>query len=119
MVFFSCENVSEEQLSIEEEIVNVNKSCPQMIDEETRFEKVELINSSNLQYEYVLVNLERKNVDTSNFKNLLWPGILSAVKLDPGLERLRQNNMTFHYRYLDKQKNLIYTFKIVPKNYQP
>ncbi len=114
----SCELTQVDQISLEEEIENVNKTCPQMIDEETRLQKVELIHPTKIRYEYVLIHLDRKNVDTTRFKQMLWPGILSAVKLDPGLERFRQNNMYFDYRYLDKQNQIIYTFNVVPKRYQ-
>src|SRR5688572_7621857 len=118
-VMLSCENQIQQESSIEEDVATVNKKCPQMIDEETRLEKVIFTKPSLIAYNYSLVNLEKKNVDTAEFRRMLWPGLLSGIRVDKSLAGLREKKMHFEYRYFDKNKELIYTFKIGPVNYQP
>lgn len=118
-VFSSCEDSVIQEGSIEEEVAMVNKNCPKMLDEETRLEKVVFTKPSLIIYNYTLVNLSKQNVDTSQFRTALWPGILSTIRVDKDLAGLREHQMNFEYRYYDKSKELIYTFKISPGNYQP
>ncbi len=118
-VFSSCEDSGVQEGSIEEEVAMVNKNCPKMLDEETRLEKVVFTKPSLIIYNYTLVNLSKQNVDTSQFRTALWPGILSTIRVDKDLAGLRERQMNFEYRYYDKSKELIYTFKISPGNYQP
>lgn len=116
LFIFSCNTNTES--SIEEEVARINKSCPQMLDEETRLEKVVYFKPSLIIYNYTLVNLAKANVDTAQFRTALWPGILSGIRVDKDLEGLREKQINFEYRYYDKAKQLIYTFKISPRNYQ-
>ncbi len=118
-VFSSCEDSGIQEGSIEEEVAMINKNCPKMLDEETRLEKVVFAKPSLMIYNYTLVNLSKQNVDTSQFRTALWPGILSTIRVDKDLAGLRERQMNFEYRYYDKSKELIYTFKISPGNYQP
>ena len=90
-----------------------------MLDEETRLEKVVFTKPSLIIYNYSLVNVSKQNVDTVEFRTALWPGILSTIRVDNNLSGLRERQMNFEYRYFDKSKELIYTFKISPLNYQP
>ncbi len=115
----SCEDSISHEASIEQEVASINKKCPQMLDEETRLEKVVFTKPNLIKYDYSLVNLEKKNVDTAQFRIALWPGILSNIRVDKNLYELRKQGIHFQYRYFDKSKELIYTFKISPDNYQP
>jgi hypothetical protein len=115
----SCDNNMGEEASIEAEVAMINKNCPKMLDEETRLEKVVFTKPALIVYNYSLVNVSRQNVDTAQFRMALWPGILSTIRIDTDLAGLRERQMNFEYRYYDKTKELIYTFKIAPLNYQP
>lgn len=119
IVFVSCENSIKEEASIEAEVARINKNCPKMLDEETRLEKVVFTKPSRIVYNYSLVNLQKENVDTTEFRRALWPGILSTIRVDKSMEDLRENRIHFEYRYYDRSKELIYIFKIAPENYLP
>lgn len=119
VVLTSCENNTDHETSVEEEVALINKNCPKMLDEETRLEKVVFTKPSLLIYNYSLVNVSIQNVDTAQFRTALWPGILSTIRVDKDLAGLRERQMNFEYRYYDQSKKLIYTFKISPGNYQP
>lgn len=113
----SCQYIQSGEKAIEEEIAVINSECPKMLDSETRLEKVELLPPLRIAYYFSLVNVYRQNVDTQLFRRNLWPGLLSAVRTSPELENLRDNRMRFEYVYLDKAKQLIYTFSIRPEHY--
>lgn len=113
----SCEFIQSGEKGIQEEIAAINSECPKMIDSETRLERVELLQTQRIAYYFSLVNVYRQNVDTQLFRRNLWPGLLSAVRTSPELENLRENEMKFEYVYLDKAKQLIYTFSIKPEHY--
>lgn len=115
----SCENNTNQESFIEEEVAVINKNCPKMLDEETRLERVVFTKPSLIIYNYSLVNVSKQNVDTAQFRTALWPGILSTIRVDKDLSDLRERQMNFEYRYYDQSKELIYTFKISPANYQP
>lgn len=102
---------------MQEEVAAINSECPKQIDSETSLEKVEVLPDKRIVYHFCLVNVYRQNVDTQLFRRNLWPGLLSAVRNSPELEQLREHRMQFDYIYLDKAKELIYTFKIGPGQY--
>ena len=88
-----------------------------MIDSETKFEGIEFIEPNKIIYKFNIINLSVKNVEKTQFKLALWPGILSTVKISSEMKNLRDNQTKIDYLYLDKYKRHIYTFKIVPENY--
>ena len=95
----------------------VNEKCPQMLDSETRLDGIEVKDPNTLVYHYSLINLEKKNVDTTQFYRMLWPGIISTIKTSVEMKKLRENNTLIEYLYLDKSKDTIFTFKIGPGDY--
>lgn len=117
-VFISCKDKEEEHrkdlVRIAEE---VNEKCPQMLDSETRLEGIEVKDPNILVYHYALINLEKKNVDTTQFFRMLWPGIISNIKTSAEMKKLRENNTWIEYLYVDKAKDTIYIFKIGPEEY--
>lgn len=90
-----------------------------MVDSETRIDGIDVKEPATLVYKYTLINLPVENVDTSEFKKMLFPGLISMIRLSPDLKQLRENNTVFEYRYSDKSNKHIYTFKISSKDYNP
>ena len=61
-----------------------------MIDSETKFEGIEFIETNKIIYKFTLINLSVQNVDTTQFKLALWPGILSTIKISSEMKKLRE-----------------------------
>jgi hypothetical protein len=59
----------------------LNKSCPVMVGEETRFDNIIAMPNKTFQYNYILLNFEKKSTDTIFVKNALEPGILNSVSV--------------------------------------
>ena len=119
LLLAACNSQSHEEDSLTGIVNEFNKKCPQMIDSETRIEGIDVKEPNTIIYKYTLVNLPLQNVDTSEFKKALLPGIISVIKLSPEMRTLRENATNFEYQYSDKFNKTIYTFKIFPKDYNP
>lgn len=113
----ACENEAEVFNELKQTVADLNKKCPQMIDSETRLDNIVVMEPNKLIYNYSLIHLLAANVDTTQFKLALWPGILSTIKISPEMKKLRDNSTLIEYAYFDTNKNHIYTFKITPKDY--
>ncbi|MBF0647375.1 hypothetical protein IR083_00890 [Dysgonomonas sp. GY75] len=59
----------------------LNKSCPVMVDEETRFDNAIAMPNKTFQYNYTLLNFEKESTDTILVKNALEPSILNSVSV--------------------------------------
>lgn len=120
LIIFSFSNCQESNNkdNLKQIVEDLNKKCPKMIDSETKFEGLEFIEPNKIIYKFTLINLSVQNVDTTQFKLALWPGILSTIRISSEMKKLRNNQTNIDYLYLDKYKRHIYTFKIGPKDYQ-
>lgn len=96
----------------------INKSCPVMIDSETRLDNVMAIPVNVFQYTYTLVNMEKSTVDTLQLKNSIEPNIVNFVKTNPQMKYVRDKNVTVNYYYKDKQGIYLFMVSVKPEQYQ-
>src|SRR5690349_10403739 len=79
-----------------------NKSCPMMVDKETRLDNAIALPGKIFQYNYTLVNLEKSAIDVDRLKSILEPMVVSKASSEPGLKTFRDNDVTMRYNYKDK-----------------
>jgi hypothetical protein len=87
--FFSTpseENIQSFLLATAEEI---NKQCPMTVDADTRLDNVAILSNKTLQYNYTLINQEKKDFDLRIIENKFFPQLLNNAKTSPGLKPLR------------------------------
>jgi hypothetical protein len=96
---------------------DVNEKCPRMVDSETRLDGLEVREPNTLVYQYTLVNVHLMPADTHQFFQSLWPGLISFVKLNKEMSKLRDNGTSIYYEYKDKSDKVVYTIKIRPEDY--
>ena len=96
----------------------VNKSCPTMIDDETRLDNVVLLPDNVFQYNYTLVNLEKAAVNLDEMKSMLHPVIEEFVKTSPEMQFQRKYETTVNYSYKDKDGQPLMTITIRPDQYK-
>ena len=89
----------------------VNKSCPMMVDKETRLDNAMALPGKTFQYRYTLINYAKNQIDTSALKTSITPGMIEGLKTMPELKFYRDNKVTMEYSY--KDKNGAYLMKIV------
>lgn len=119
LLLVSC---ASKQDVFQKQLVNVanelNKTCPFMVDAETRLDNSIVLPNKTLQYNYTLVNIEVENVDVPEIEAYLKPNILNNVKTNPDLALYRDNNATLAYSYKDKNAKYITKLMITPEMYK-
>ncbi len=114
--FFSHEAIFEKKLT---EVANeLNKTCPVMIDKETRLDNTLSLPNNTFQYNYTLINIKKENVDIPKAQEFLKTNILNQIKTHPDLKYFRDNNVTMEYVYKDKTGNFILKLSFKPEEYK-
>src|SRR5260221_1169152 len=67
----------------------LNKTCPVMVDKETRLDNAVAMPDNIFQYNYTLVNLNKADVNIDTVKKYIEPGIINNVKTNPDLKNYR------------------------------
>ena len=118
-VFETIENVINTAKNPLQLIANeMNKSCPMMVDEETRLDKVTLPSKTVFQYNYTLINYEKTEIDTVKIKSSLEQNIIRLTKTNPQMQYQRENNVTMNYIYNDKNGDYLMSIIIPPELYK-
>ena len=96
----------------------LNKTLPMMLDAETRGDNIMALPNKTFLYNYTLVNYENGMIDTVVTKNTLEPNIINNIKTSPEMKYHRDNNVTFQYRYKDKNGNYMFSIIVKPEQYK-
>ena len=96
----------------------INKTCPIMVDAETRMDNAVALPDHVFQYNYTLINIEKASIDTLKLKTYLEPTIVSFVKTSPQMKFLRDNKTRFNYCYRDKAGKYMMIISVNPGQYQ-
>ena len=86
----------------------MNKTCPTMVDAETRLDKVIADVDNSLQFNYTLIYRDKDSIAIGNLKNFMEPVILNKIKSSPTLNKYINKNLTWIYSYNDKNGDLIF-----------
>jgi len=95
----------------------LNKSCPIMVDQDTRLDNTVALPNNIFQYNYTLINLEKVEVDVDTARKYLEPGIINTVRTNPDLQIYRDNETTLKYNYKDKNGEFIFEVEVTPDLY--
>ena len=118
-VFATIENVINTAKNPLQLIANeMNKSCPMMVDAETRLDKITLPSKTVFQYNYTLINYEKTEIDTVKIKSNLEQNIIRLTKTNPQMQYQRENNVTMNYIYNDKNGDYLMSIIITPELYK-
>jgi hypothetical protein len=93
----------------------MNKYCPQMVDVETRLDKVDALTDKSLQFDYTLIFRDRDSVPLGNLKKFMEPVILNKIKTSPSLSRYLSKNLTWVYSYNDKNGDFMFKITYTPE----
>jgi len=113
-LFFKAPQVDKEIMKIANEI---NKTCPIMIDSETRLDNAISLPGNKLQYFYTLINYGKASIDTLEMRNRLEPIITNFVKTNPQMKFLRDHETTINYYYKDKEGLFLLLISVTPEKY--
>lgn len=96
----------------------VNQNCPFMLNAQTRMDNITVGEGNSIIYNYTLINYKKDELNLKYFKNKLRPLIVSAIKINPKMNFLKDRNVTFEYNYKDKNGIFITLLKISPWEYK-
>ncbi len=114
--FASCDKVIDAKLTATAN--ELNKTCPIMVDKETRLDNLMALPGKILQYNYTLVNYARTDIDTVKLKGAIMPGMIQGMKTMPDLKYMRDNKVTMSYQYKDKNGAYLMRIVLKPETYQ-
>ncbi|MCI1785838.1 MAG: hypothetical protein LKI59_06855 [Bacteroidales bacterium] len=98
-------------------VEKLNKTCPVMVDEETRLDSINVLHENALQYNYTLVNMSRDSMDLKVFSDYMKPTLLNGVKTSPQLKIYRDHKTTFVYNYLDRNGESVELIYVTAEQY--
>jgi hypothetical protein len=95
-------------------VKGMNKTCPTMVDRETRLDNVLAFADNNLQFNYTLVNMTRDSLPIPRLKSYMEPVIINKIKNSGSLRKLLNKNLTWIYSYNDKNGDFIFKVTYTP-----
>jgi hypothetical protein len=95
----------------------LNKTCPIMVDQDTRLDNALALPENIFQYNYTLVNLDKSEVNVDTVKKYVEPGLINNVKTNPDLKVYRDNKVTMAYNYRDKNGVFVLKINVTPDLY--
>ena len=113
-VFFNSSADKEVLIFVKE----MNKTCPSMVDRETRLDKVIASTDNNLQFNYTLIHMIRDSLPISRLKNYMEPVILNEIKNSGTLRKFLDKNLTWIYSYNDKKGDFIFKISYTPEQFK-
>jgi hypothetical protein len=112
----ACGNKIEDQLK--EAANELNKSCPMMVDSETRLDNAMTFSGNEFQYNYTLINITTEDIENEQIVEVLKPLLLNNVATNPDLHFFRENDIIMTYYYKDKNGNFLAKIPITPTDYK-
>ena len=104
--------------ALKEAVAKINEQAPFMIDANTQFDEMVLVNSRTLKYNFTAINMTKEDVDVEEFKESLIPMAVNQMRTNPQAERIRKLEVTVIYSYVDMNGEFICDITITPDMYQ-
>jgi hypothetical protein len=95
----------------------INKSCPIMVDNETRLDNTMALPEKVFQYNYTLINTTKDLIDIDELQSAIEPNIKNFVRTNPDMKQMRDNNTTLKYFYKDMNGEHLLTIWVKPEDY--
>jgi hypothetical protein len=111
-VFFKTHSTDKEVLNF---VKGMNRTCPAMVDPETRLDKVIAFADQNLQFNYTLVNQVRDLLPVEQLKRYMEPVILNEIKNSGTLRKFLNKRLTWIYSYNDKNGDFVFKVEYSPE----
>lgn len=127
VVFFALAYFAAQQLFLKSPLIDkammamaseINKSCPFMVDAETRLDNSVAFSNNTFQYNYTLINVEIDAVNPEEIKGQMESYLVDMVKNSPQMEVLRKLKTTINYSYKDKAGKFLFMVSVTPDKYE-
>ena len=115
VIFFKTTSPDKAVLKFSKEL---NKTCPTMVDAETRLDKVDALADNSLRFNYTLIYRDKDSLAIGNLKKFMEPAILNKIKTSPALSRYLNKNLTWIYSYNDKNGDFLFKITYNPEQFK-
>jgi hypothetical protein len=96
----------------------INKHAPIIVDSTTRFDNMVALPGNKLQYNYTILNVEKKDIDTNyviqNGKEIM----INNARTNPKFVLFRDNKVALQAVYSDKNGVYVCTISIAYDDYK-
>lgn len=99
-------------------VKGMNKTCPAMVDPETRLDKVLAFADNNLQFNYTLIHIIKDSLPIPRLKSYMEPVILNKIRNTEPLRKLLDKKLTWIYSYNDKNGDFIFKVTYTPDQFK-
>jgi|SRR5665647_858613 len=113
--FFKSPSFDKQMMQVASEL---NKTCPIMVDAETRLDNAVALPDKIFTYNYTLINQVKDSLNVEELKNYLTPLVTNNIKTNPVMKFYRDNKITMSYYYKDKQGVFLLNIDVTPDKYQ-
>ena len=96
----------------------MNKTCPSMVDPETRLDKVLTFDDHNLQFNYTLIYQVKDSLPIPALKSFMEPVIREKIKNSGTLRKFLNKNLTWIYSYNDMHGDFIFKVTYTPEQFK-
>ena len=96
----------------------LNKSCPIMVDSETRLDNAVTLPENIFQYNYTLITAQKDSLNIEALQAYIEPRLINTVKTTPELKPYRDNKVTMAYQYKDKNGVFLFKVLVTPDKYK-
>ncbi|MFH1005832.1 MAG: zinc ribbon domain-containing protein [Bacteroidota bacterium] len=125
MICFALAYYGVQQLffpSFDKQLVKIadelNKTCPVMIDQYTRWDNIMPLPNNSFQYNYTIIGNSKSEINLDTAKKYIKPNIINNVKKNPDLKFFRDHKTTLIYNYRDKNGEFVLNFSVTPDMYE-
>ncbi|MBK6523882.1 MAG: hypothetical protein IPG08_17110 [Sphingobacteriaceae bacterium] len=95
----------------------LNKTCPQQIDNDTRLDSASIHENKTFRYNYTCLNFNKDSMDVEMFAMSVKPAMINNAKSNPDLQLFRDNNVILEYYFRDELGKFMTRVEIVPAEY--
>jgi hypothetical protein len=94
----------------------LNKTCPQQVDPDTRLDSASALDNKTFRYNYTL-QFPKDSIEIEMLVLSVRPLMLSNVKTNRDLQLFRENKVTFEYYFRDLNGEFLTRINIAPEEY--
>ena len=118
VIFKGIDGTSDFTQNLNEISSEVNKSCPIILDDETKLDNTSVLQGNTFQYNFTLVNYTKNDIDIEKLKNILKDTLLNNIKTNAKLKPFKDNKVKLNYSYKDKDGTVLFLLEFTYDDYK-
>lgn len=103
--------------NLKKQALELNRSCPMMVDKDTRLDKIVALENNTIQYNYSLINVVKSDpkFNVEAVKKYIKSKSQENLNTNPEMKEYREKEVSLNYYYKDKNGKFLLDFIIKPE----